>query len=87
MYCAERDSASMLASRIARLSARNTMSNLPRSAVCVDLDVVLEIDVGVGLRVGMAPRRDVMSGGIEKGAEPELALPLGHGACPFAQGI
>ncbi len=34
MYCAERDSASILASRTQTLSARKIMSNLPRSAVC-----------------------------------------------------
>jgi hypothetical protein len=34
MYCAERDSASMWASRTPMLSARKIMSNLPRSAVC-----------------------------------------------------
>ena len=34
MYCAERDSASISASRTQTLSARNIMSNLPRSAVC-----------------------------------------------------
>src|SRR6185295_13735638 len=39
-----------------------------------ELDVVLEIDTGVGLRIGMAPRSHVMSGRIEEGAEPHPAL-------------
>ena len=42
-----------------------------------DLEIVLEIDAGVGLRARMPPRRDVMPGRIEEGAEPHLAF-AGH---------
>ena len=37
-------------------------------------DVMLEIDAGVGLRAGMPPGGDVMSGRIEEGAESELGF-------------
>ena len=42
-----------------------------------DLDVVLEVDPGVGLRLRVPPRRDMVAGRIEEGAEPEL----GFGSC------
>src|SRR5262249_40960572 len=42
------------------------------------LDVVAEVDAGVGLRVGMAPRRHVVAGRIEEGPEPHLALASAH---------
>jgi hypothetical protein len=38
-----------------------------------DFDVMLEIDAGVGLRLGMPPGGDMMTGRVEEGAEPELA--------------
>ena len=39
-----------------------------------DVEIVLEIDAGVGLRARMPPRRHMMAGRIEKGAEPHLAF-------------
>ena len=45
-----------------------------------DLDVMLEIDAGVGLRPRMAPGCDVMAGRIEEGAEPELGCRSCHDA-------
>ena len=45
-----------------------------------DLGVVLEIDAGIGLRLRVPPRRDVMAGGIEEGAEPELLAGSAHDA-------
>jgi hypothetical protein len=39
---------------------------------------VAEIDAGIGLRVGMAPRRHVMAGGIEEGVEAHLVGTGGH---------
>ena len=42
-----------------------------------DVEIVLEIDAGVGLRTGMPPRRHMMAGRIEEGAEPHLAF-AGH---------
>src|SRR6185436_1213918 len=39
-----------------------------------DFDVVLDVDVGVDLRAGVPPRRDVMAGRIEIGGEPHLAI-------------
>ena len=42
-----------------------------------DFEIVLEIDAGVGLRAGMPPRRHMVAGRIEEGAEPHLAF-AGH---------
>ncbi len=39
-----------------------------------DLEVMLEIDAGIGLRARVPPRRDVMAGRIEESAEPHLAI-------------
>jgi hypothetical protein len=39
---------------------------------------MLEIDPGVGLRPLVPPRRDMMAGWIEEGAEPELRLRSCH---------
>ena len=44
-----------------------------------DLGVVGKIDPGVGLRVWVPPGRDMVAGGIEKSAEPELAFLPWHG--------
>ena len=44
MYCAERDSASMLASRTQTLSAKNDHVELAALGGLRDLDVVLEVD-------------------------------------------
>jgi hypothetical protein len=43
-----------------------------------DLGVMREVHAGVGLRVGMAPRCDMMAGRIEEGPEPHLALASAH---------
>src|SRR5215470_15932237 len=42
------------------------------------LDVVLEVDAGVGLRVGVAPRGHMVAGRIEEGSEPHLAWASAH---------
>ena len=42
-----------------------------------DVEIVLEIDAGVGLGARMPPRRHMMAGRIEEGAEPHLAF-AGH---------
>src|SRR5262245_63116032 len=42
------------------------------------LDVVPEVDAGVGLGVGVAPRRHVVAGRVEEGAEPHVALASAH---------
>src|SRR5580704_16605871 len=42
-----------------------------------DVEIMLEIDAGVRLRAGMPPRRHMMAGRIEEGAEPHLAF-AGH---------
>ena len=42
-----------------------------------DFEIVRKIDAGVGLRAGMPPRRHMMAGRIEEGAEPHLAF-AGH---------
>src|SRR5262249_2811753 len=39
-----------------------------------DLDIVLKVDAGVGLRIWMPPGGDMMPGRIEEGAEPHLAF-------------
>jgi hypothetical protein len=43
-----------------------------------DLDIVLEVDAGVGLRPLVPPRRDMVAGRIEESAEPELRLRSCH---------
>ena len=47
-----------------------------------DFEIMLEIDAGIGLRTRMPPRRDMMAGRIEEGAEPHLAF-AAH-CLPFA---
>jgi hypothetical protein len=45
-----------------------------------ELDVMTEIDAGVGSRVGMPPRRNVMSGGVKEGAEAQVPATSAHGS-------
>ena len=73
MYCAERDSASMLRLAHAEIVGEEDHVELAALGGLRDLDVVLEVDAGVGLRLRMAPRRDMVAGRIEEGAEPKLA--------------
>jgi hypothetical protein len=42
-------------------------------------DIMREIGSGIGLRFRMAPRSDMVAGGIEKSSELELAFLIGHG--------
>src|SRR4029078_4370212 len=43
-----------------------------------DLDVMFEVDAGVGLCARRPPRRDMVAGGVEEGAEAELGGRSGH---------
>ena len=80
MYCAERDSASHMRLPHADVVGEEDHVELAALGGARDLDVMREIDPGVGLRALMPPGGDMMAGRIEKGAEPELAFLPGHGA-------
>jgi hypothetical protein len=41
-------------------------------------DIVLKVDAGIGLRLGMTPGGDVVAGRVEEGPEPELFSWLPH---------
>src|SRR5262249_27748233 len=44
-----------------------------------ELDVMLEVDAGIGLGIRVTPGRHMVAGRIEKGPEPHLAFACRHG--------
>ena len=70
-----RPRASALPDRLtAALSARNSRSNLPRSASLRHLDRLGEAGARLHMRLGMAPGGDVLAGLVHEGPETHHAF-------------
>ena len=74
MYCAERRQRLDVRLADAEIVGQKDHVELAALGGARDVEIVLEVDAGVGLRARMPPRGDMMPGRIEEGAEPHLAF-------------